>query len=118
MSWTFCTSGAAVAKAGTHANTTATTSGAILSKWSDETEGRIEAECHSDFTTNYSTLSTGIKNALSDVASSLIANNIVMYDSTGYLAREADILLNVNDERASKGIATLKDKNKQKLGSP
>ena len=117
MSWTFCTSGSAIAKAGTHANSTVTMSGSILDAWCDDAEGRVCAECHTDFVTASGSYTTQIKNAIGDICSSLIAMNIIAYDTTGYLSREADILLNVNDDKASKGLQILKNKEKQRLST-
>ena len=121
MSFTFCTSGAAVIKAGFHRNTaidaTATASGALI-LWSNEAEGRIEAETHTDWTTTYSSLPTGIKNILAETASSLIAMKIISYDPTGYLTREADMLMNNNDDIVKSGLAVLSDKTKHTLASP
>ena len=119
MSFTLCTSGAATIKAGTNANTTILGDETALNKLADEAEGRIMAETHSDWVTNYNSLSDGIKNVLSDVASSLIAMMIVGYDISSYTTqREAETILDINDDRASKGLSFLKDKAKQKLGTP
>jgi len=118
MSFTLCTSGSAVMKAGVHANSDATASGSMLASWSDEAEGRIEAETRRTWVDNYAGLSTGIKGVLSDVCSSLIAMNIIAYDTTGYLSREADILLNVNDDKASSGLRILKDFKSNELKTP
>ena len=117
MTWTFCTSGSAIAKAGTHANSTVIMDGTILDAWCDDAEGRICAECHTDFVSASGSYSTQIINALGDIASSLIAMNIISYDTTGYLTREADTLLNVNDDKASKGLQILKNKEMQRLSS-
>ena len=120
MVWTLCTSGAAIAKAGANVNSNIISYvgdyKTILDTWSLEAEDRINAECHTDFVANHATY-LDISGALSDICSSLIAMNIVAYDTTGYLAREADILLNVNDEKANRGLAILKDKNKQRLST-
>jgi len=118
MSWTLCTSGAAVYKAGEHVNSTVSGSGVILAKWSDEAEGRIETETRRTWVSSYSTLSDGVKGILSDVCSSLIAMKIISYDTTGYLSREADILMNVNDDIVSKGLSILKDFKSNTLQSP
>jgi len=113
MTWTLCTSGAAIAKAGANANTTIIASGALLSTWSTEAEGRISAECHTD-----ATGFTGqILAAAGDACSSLIAQNIIAYDTTGYLAREADTLLNVNDDRYTRALNIIKNKENQRLSS-
>lgn len=118
MAWTLCTSGAAILKAGTNANSTITASGASLAVWSLEAEGRIEQETHTSWVTNYSTLSTGMQGALAQVCSALVAQSIISYDTTGYLSREADTLLNKNDDEITKGLAALSDKTKHTLRSP
>jgi len=110
MSWKLCTSGAAVYKAGEHVNSTVSGSGTILAKWSDEAEGRICFETNTDWINNYSTLSTEAKAILSDVCSSMIAKRIISYDTTGYLSREADMLMNMNDDIENKGLQILKGK--------
>jgi len=118
MSWTLTTSGAAIFKAGENADSTATASGAMLAKWSDEVEGRICAECHTDFVADYNNLNTEIKNALSDVASSMIAMRIIAYNMSGYTSRyEAGLMLDLNDTTAADGLKVLKEKQKQRLSS-
>lgn len=110
MSWTLCTSGAAVFKAGENCNGNVSGSGVILAKWSDESEGRIAFDTNTDWIANYDNLSTEIKGILSDVCSSMIAKRIISYDSTGYLSREADMLMNLNDDIENRGLAILKGK--------
>lgn len=113
MAWTLCTSGAAIAKAGTHANSTIVASGSVLATWSDEVEARISGLIHTDSTT----LSTPISTALGDIASSMIAQNIIAWDTTGYLAREADMLMNLNDEIITKSLASLSKKENQRVST-
>jgi hypothetical protein len=117
MSWTLCTSAAAVAKAGTHCNAV---SGAAttMAKWSDEAEGKIEQETHTAWVDNYSSLSTGIKNQLSSVCSSIVAMDIISFDPTGYLSREADMLMNKNYDIIITGLKDLENKNKHTLSEP
>jgi len=121
MSWTLCTSGAAVAKAGTHVNSTiilyAGDNKTIMDAWSDEAEGSICAECHSDFITGIATTFLAISGSIADVCSSKIAKKLIAYDTTGYLSREADMLMNINDDIESKGLAVLKQKEKQRLST-
>lgn len=118
MSWTFCSSGAAVIKAGANCSTIAKASGAILEAFSTDAEGRICAELHTDFITGYSGLDTGIKYMLSDICSSLIAMNIVSYDMSGYTdRREAETILDVLDDRVRAGLKTLTPRANQKLNS-
>lgn len=118
MSWTLCTSGAAVAKAGVHANSVVATSGAIMNQLSTDVEGRIEAETRRSWVANYSGLPTGVKGVLSDIASSMIGMNIIAWDTTGYLTREADTLMNHNDDRITKGLAILKDFKSNSIQTP
>ena len=118
MSWTLTTSGAAVNKAGTHANSTICASGTALAKWSDDAEGYVESQTRRTWVANYTGLSTGIKGVLSDIVSSKVAMNIVAFDTTGYLTREADTLLNYNDDIVTKGLGVLKDFDSNTLKTP
>jgi len=115
MTWTLCSSGAAIAKAGTHANSAVVASGTILLEWCTEAEGFICTECHNDFIANYTILPTQIKNALKQATSSMIAMNIIAYDPTGYWTREADILMNNNYEMYAQSLKYLSIKQNQTL---
>ena len=117
MAFTLCSSGAAIADAGTHASSYAINTTAVLEGWSDQAEGKICAECHTDFVTNYARLPTQIQNAAGDICSALIAQRIITYDPTGYLRREADLLMNSLDDRVIKGLAVLKQKEFQRFSS-
>jgi len=118
MSWTFCISGPAIAKGGTHANSSVIINATIMDSWSTEAEGFIEGITGKDFTTGYAGLSTGIKGILTEISSSLIGMKIATYDPTGYLPREWDGIMNFNDEIIQKGLASLKDFNKTSLKQP
>ena len=115
MAWTLCTSGAAAYKAGINCNAISG-SAVTMAEWSDEAEGSICTECHTDFINNYSTYSS-LSGSLADICSSKIAKKIIAYDTTGYLSREADMLMNLNDDIETKGLQILKDKTKQRLGT-
>ena len=104
MSWTLCTSGAAITLAGANANSSIIVSGGGLADYSDQAEGQIEFETRTAWRDNYSSLTSGAKHTLQDVSASLIAMNIISYDNTGYLTREADTLLNVLDDRVKRGL--------------
>jgi hypothetical protein len=118
MSWTLTLSGSAIAKAGTHASSVLTLSGSLLAGFSDMAEGRIITETRRDWVTSYATLPTGVKGLLSDVASSLVAMDIVAYNPTGYLTREADMIMNMNDDRINRGLAILKDFKSNEIKTP
>ena len=117
MSWTLTTSGSAIIKAGLHANSI-TASGTELAKMSDEAEGYIENITRRKWVDNHTSLDTGIQGVLSDVTSSLIGMAIVSYDNTGYNVSEADMIMNFNDDRITKGLSRLKDFKSNELKAP
>ena len=104
MSWTLCTSGAAMFKAGKNANI----SGAALADWSDQAEAFICTDSRYDWITNYSSIKSTFKPALADLASDIIASKIVNFDMSNYTnVREATTVLDVlrdNIERALKNL--------------
>lgn len=122
MAWTECTSGSAIAMAGLNANSSLTAYGGtyatILDRWSDDAEGEIDLFTGKSFLSNYSSLPTSIQQAVSSVAAAKIAMRIIAYDTTGYLSREADTLLNVNNDIIYRGQAQLKEFTKIILKSP
>jgi len=109
MSWTLCTSAAAIAKAGNFANATIVASGATLAKWSDEAEGELTCYTRYDIITNYSGLATYVKNAISTWCSSKIAQKIIAYDMSGFFSRQAETLLDVLEHECDKVRDLLKD---------
>jgi len=111
MAFTLCTSGAATYKAGANCSETVLTTEAIQDSFSNDAEGYIEQLTNSDYTTNYATLSTSIKNAVSMVVSALIAKEMINYDMSGYTSRtEAQTMLDVNDDLIQRGLNSLKRK--------
>lgn len=117
MSWTLTTSRACIIKAGTGANTTASLSGAMLQTWSDAAEGVICAATHKDWITDYSTIKANFKGILDDLASDMVAMQIVKYDMSGYTSRyEAETMLDVMRDNVQRNISVLNDdKNKQAM---
>lgn len=119
MSWTLCTSGAAIAKAGANKDIIfEQISGApILAKWSDEAEGSLNAVTRRDWVALSGSTATNFKGVLSDAVSSDIGNRIINYNMGGYTSRlEAQTMLDVNRDNYMRCIDTLKDeKNKEKM---
>jgi len=115
MSWTLCTSGAAISKAGTGVNSDIRISGAILAAWSDQAEGVANAITRKDWIADYAGVKANFKGILSDLSSDLIATRIVNYDMSGYTSRsEAQTILDVLRDNIIRNIETLKDdKNKE-----
>jgi hypothetical protein len=119
MSWTLCTSGSAIRKAGVNANSAIISSGSALADWSDQAEGRIESECRRSWVANYSGLPASVKNALADTASSDIAKKIINYDMSGFTSRtEAQTMLNVLDDIFRQNIQVLKDFKSNEIKEP
>lgn len=118
MSFTLCTSGAIVMKAGVYVNQTAAVSGAILQQFSDDAEGFINAMTRYDWVANYNAISTNFKPTLSDAASCFAASYLIAYDMSGYTSRgEAESIINVLYDRGMKAIKVLADsKLKTKMG--
>ena len=121
MSWTLCTSGSAIIKAGANVSSTITNYGTnktAIDKFSDEAEGYIVQQTHMDWRVDYSSLPTDVQNALSNICSSLIAIQFITYDMSGYTRLgEAVTMLNVHDQVARDGIAFLKDFKKATIRS-
>lgn len=116
MAWTFCTSGAAIAKAGNSVSSTIKASGATLAAWSDEVEATINQDTQYDWIANYATVGANFVNGLAEVASSLIAIKMIQWDMSGYTSRfEAITMINVNHDIAQTGTKVLKDKDVQEL---
>jgi len=119
MSFTLCTSGAIVTKAGANVSSTAAASAAILEQFCDEAEGRICAETRYDWVANIGSIGTNFKPALADACSSLAAVKLIAYDMSGYTGRgEAEDMININFDLAQKALKFLtEDKNKTKMGA-
>ena len=114
MSWTLCSSGSAIAKAGKNANATIIASSATLAEWSSEVEGSICAFTRHDWITDYSTVITNFKTILNDTASDLIAMKIVNYDMSGYSKLlEAETMLDVLRDNASRNLTVLSNDDKK-----
>lgn len=111
MSWKFCLSGSAIAMAGENANSDLKSYAlkTIMDKWSDESEGSVEMESGKALSGSWSLLSPGVHECIGNVCASKIAMKIIAYDTTGYLSREADTLLNVNKDIIVTGLAKIKD---------
>jgi len=114
MAWTFCTSGAAIRKAGSNVNSTIKASGAALADWSNQAEAVINSQTRYDWTTNYSGLKANFKEALARAVTSLIAMNMINYDMSGYTSRsETQTMLDVLNDQVTNTISFLKKKQNQ-----
>jgi len=117
MAWTLTTSGAAIVKAGEDVNSSIV-SGAELVIFSNQAEGRIVQETRKNWVDNYASATTAEKNVLNDACSSLIANNLIMYDLSGYSRiAEAQTLLSINDNIYNRCIKILKESKNNEVES-
>lgn len=118
MSWTLCTSGAAIAKAGEYVDSTISTSGALMTDLSDEVESYICALVRSDVVGNFGSLTANGKQILAALAASKIGQELICYNASGYTSRfEAQLMLDrlENDIRKMEAIVK-ENQNKAYLG--
>ena len=108
MSWAFCTSGSAIAKAGKNANATIIASGSTLANWYDEAEALVCDTARVNL--SGANLTHPGKQIISMIISAKIAQNIVAYDTTSYvLSREAETILDKLEDEVSKGLKLIED---------
>lgn len=113
LSWNFCASAAAIAKAGANVNTSIIIDVPILDEWSKQAEGSINAETRKDWVTNPPTLQ--FSGALAEVESSVVANKIIGYDPAGYGLATAQTIMDLNRDTARINIAFLKDEENKEV---
>jgi len=117
MSWTLCTSGAAIAKAGANVNADVIASGATLGNWSDEAEAFACTIARSDVITNFASLTANGKQILQDLTSSHIAQKIIAYEPEAIGIQTSTLRLNILENNIANAKAELKeDRNKTYLG--
>ena len=110
MTWTLCTSGSAIAKAGAGANSIIIADDTNLAIWSDEAEAYVCDTARVDVVSNYENLTSNGKRILSELASSLVAQKIINYDMSGYTSRsEASMMLNVLENNIVRTISLISD---------
>jgi hypothetical protein len=109
MTWTFCTSGSAINKAGINANATIVTSGSALATFCDEVESVICDICRVDLIVNYASLTTNGKQILGNMASSMIGQKIINYDTDAIGRGTATLRLNFLENDIGRAIGLLKD---------
>lgn len=118
MTWTLCTSGSAISKAGVARNAAIVASGSALAGWSDQAEAAACAIARSDVITNFGALTANGKQVLQDFCASWIAQQIVAHDLLGYGSqRAAETILDLLDNNITSAEKLIKeDKNKTFLG--
>ena len=110
MTWTLCTSGQAVGKAGKGINLDISTSGAHLADWNDEAEAVICDIARVNVVSNYNSLTSNGKKILQDLCSSMVAQKLVSYDMSGYPSqRTAETILDVLENSIRRNINFIED---------
>lgn len=114
MSWTLCTSGAAIRKAGSNANSTIIASGAALADWSDEAENLACDFARYDVISNFGSLTTNGKQILQNFATAHIAQKIITYSLSSYdSTSEYTMLLNIQENDIRRAQKILEDEKKR-----
>lgn len=95
MSWVFCTSGAAIVKAGLNANATIIADATNLALWSDEVEDIVCGLAQKDLITAYPSITKNGKKVLGSYCSAHIAQKIRNYDLQVEPSRTSETVLDV-----------------------
>jgi len=107
ISGTFTTGSSIVAKAGSGYDTNFD---GFLGSAMVRAEGQICAAARYDFKTNIADIGSDTKGLLDDVCSSLVANEAIAFNMTGYPTRiVAEDMININRDTFLRGIRMLKD---------
>jgi len=86
----------------------------VISEWINQFEGEVNDSTTFDWVTAYSSLGTIDKKLLDGAVSSLVANEMIKHDMSGYTSRgEAESLININLDTYKRQIRELKDVNTQ-----
>lgn len=112
----FCTSMAAIAKAGPKVSDllsggkVSDGSDFIVDEWIKEAEGVIMSVVRYDWVTNYSSATSAGKYLLMEAATCIAAQKCIQYDPSGYTGRgEAILMLNVLERQGNRAMDLLKD---------
>tara|TARA_Y100000310_G_C20587970_1_gene766448 strand:+ start:314 stop:664 length:351 start_codon:yes stop_codon:yes gene_type:complete len=114
MSWTLCSSGAAIAKAGIGANAAIVMSGHGLIRYSDEAESEFCIRTRKDWLANPPL--AHVSGAITKAVAAMIATDIISYDMGGYTSRlEAQTMLDKLDDEKETIIRQLAEKENQEF---
>jgi len=116
MVYELITSGQIFLKAGPGVNSA--NSGQRMEQYANEAQAYVNARTKVDWVTDLASVGTEFSGAVSDVVSSKAAISMIAYDMSGYTSRsESRLMLNINHDIVTKGIAFLKEADhKTKMG--
>ena len=110
----FASGAQGVRKAGTNANSTATSSEALLNDYMAQAESTINILSQVNWSDIYATLDTDTKAILTKAQTADVGNKIIAYDMSGYTSRfEAETMLDVNKDDFNVALSLLKDHKKR-----
>lgn len=110
MSFTLCTSGAIVIRAGANADATASTSAALLEQFSNEAEGFINTQTKYDWVANYASVGANFKPILAEACAAWAGKKLIAYDMSGYTGRGyAESMINILHDETMRDIAQIKE---------
>lgn len=115
MSFKFCTSLQATAKAGANASSTALGNATLLDGFSNEAEGTFCMKTRKDWSAAYASTAEHIKGAIADAVSCDIGNKIINNNPSGFLKGEARLIMNVNQNTIDTVISDIREDENQKL---
>lgn len=115
MSWTLCTSGSALKKAGVNANTNMTTYAekTFCDQLSDEAESIACDIARYDLVTNYASLTANGKAVCAQFCEAVVAQNIIGYDVDSLGRGTATLMMNVLENQKVEAQKILEDSNKK-----
>ena len=106
----FATTAEVQRKVGANASSTSNVE-AYINDFMTQAESTINVLCGYNFSDNYSTLNADVKGILKDVASSMAATYVIIYDMSGYPSRyHVETLLDVLNNSINRGLSLLRDK--------
>jgi len=119
MSFTLAASYAITRMAGTHVNSTAANSGALISGICDNAESQVCEAVDYDLITEYANIASNLKPVIAKAVACLGAMDLIAYDPTGYLNSENQLILDVLNNNYEKIIGSIKERQKKftKFGS-
>lgn len=109
MSWTLCSSYAAIVMAGKQANSSIVASAARLAEWSDNAESIICATARKDIITAFTTMTASGKYVVQEIAAALVAEQIIGYDVSGDTERAAEFKTDILENKIRRGLALISD---------
>ena len=108
MSFTLCTSDAAIVKAGVNANAALILNVTRLNQFSDEVEASINAITNKDWVADIATVKPNFVGILQDLASDEIAMKIIAHDLQAYGTLEATTMLDLLTNNANRNRENLR----------